>query len=125
MKFLSRGAWVYLYHAIVGRDMVIVETSIFTKKIQTLLDSEDYRELQITLVNRPSAGVIIPGSGGLRKVRWARSGSGKRGGVRVIYYWAVEENQLLMLFVFAKNEQDDLTPDQLRILRKVIEDEYP
>jgi len=105
--------------------MVIVETSIFTKKIQTLLDNEDYRELQIALVNRPSAGVVIRGSGGLRKVRWARPGSGKRGGVRVIYYWAVEENQLLMLFVFAKNEQDDLTPDQLRILRKLIEDEYP
>jgi hypothetical protein len=105
--------------------MVIVETSIFTKKIQTLLDNEDYREFQIALVNRPSAGVVIPGSGGLRKVRWARRGSGKRGGVRVIYYWAVKEDQLLMLFVFAKNEQDDLTPQQLRILRKVIEDEYP
>jgi hypothetical protein len=105
--------------------MVIVETSIFTKKIQTLLDNEDYRELQIALVNRPNAGVVIPGSGGLRKVRWARPGSGKRGGVRVIYYWAVKEDQLLMLFVFAKNEQDNLTPNQLRILGKLIEDEYP
>src|ERR1700752_4569135 len=101
--------------------MVIVETSIFTKRIQTLLDNEDYRELQIALVNRPSAGAIIPGSRGLRKVRWARPGGGKRGGVRVIYYWAVKEHQLLMLFVFAKNEQDDLTSDQLRILRKLIE----
>lgn len=105
--------------------MVIVETSIFTKRIQTLLDNEDYRDLQLTLVNRPGAGVVIPGSGGLRKVRWARPGSGKRGGVRVIYYWAVNADQLLMLFVFAKNEQDDLLPNQLRILRKLIEDEYP
>jgi hypothetical protein len=105
--------------------MVIVETSTFTKRIQTLVDHEDYRQLQITLVNRPNAGVVIRGGGGLRKVRCARRGSGKSGGVRVIYYWAEEKAQLLMLFVFAKNEQDDLLPNQLRILRKLIEDEYP
>ena len=69
--------------------------------------------------------MVIPGSGGLRKIRWASSGRGKRGGVRIIYYWAVELEQLLMLFVFAKNERDDLTPDQLKILKTIVEDEYP
>ncbi len=64
--------------------MVIVETIIFTKQIQALLNNEDYRELQVALVNRPNAGVVIPGSGGLRKVRWTRPGHGKRGGVRII-----------------------------------------
>jgi hypothetical protein len=68
---------------------------------------------------------VIPGSGGLRKVRWALSGRGKRGGVRIIYYWAVEQQQLLMLFVFAKNERDDLSSEQLKILRTIVEDKYP
>jgi hypothetical protein len=58
-------------------------------------------------------------------VRWAGSGRGKRGGVRIIYYWAAEQAQLLMLFIFTKNERDDLSPDQLKILRIIVEDEYP
>ncbi len=78
--------------------MVIVETSIFTRRVLELLTDEDYRKLQIALVNRPHAGAVIPGSGGLRKLRWALLGRGKRGGVRIIYYWAVEQQQLLMLF---------------------------
>jgi hypothetical protein len=105
--------------------MVIIETSIFTKRIQALLDDESYRALQIALVNRPNAGVVIQGSGGLRKIRTAPAGRGKRGGVRVIYYWAVAQEQILMLFVFAKHEQDDLSSAQLRTLRMIIEDEYP
>lgn len=69
--------------------MVIIETSIFTRQVQALLTEDEYRELQIVLVSRPNLGSVIKGSGGLRKVRWASSGKGKRGGVRVIYYWAV------------------------------------
>ncbi len=65
--------------------MVIVETSIFTRQVQELLTDEAYRQLQIMLVNRPDAGSIIAGSGGLRKVRWGKQCKGKRGGVRVIY----------------------------------------
>jgi mRNA-degrading endonuclease RelE of RelBE toxin-antitoxin system len=108
-----------------GKEMVIVETSIFTRRVLQLLADEEYRRLQAALVNRPQAGAIIRGSGGLRKVRWAGSGRGKRGGVRIIYYWAAEQAQLLMLFIFAKNERDDLSPDQLNILRTIVEDDYP
>jgi hypothetical protein len=104
--------------------MMIIETPTFTRRVSELLTNEDYRKLQIALVNRPQAGVLIPGSGGLRKIRWASSGRGKRGGARIIYYWAVEAEQLLMLFVFPKNERDDLTPDQLKILRTIVEKEY-
>ncbi len=68
---------------------------------------------------------MIKGSGGLRKIRWAIKGRGKRGGVRVINYWAVAQEQLLMLLMYAKNERDDLSPDQLKILKKIVEDEYP
>jgi mRNA-degrading endonuclease RelE of RelBE toxin-antitoxin system len=119
----------YCFHSKYGRnvpagtEMVIVETSIFTRRVLQLLADEEYRKLQAALVNRPLAGAIIRGSGGLRKVRWAGSGRGKRGGVRIIYYWAAERAQLLMLFIFAQNERDDLSPDQLKILRTIVEDD--
>jgi len=65
---------------------------------------------------RPDAGDLIPGGGGLRKIRWSAQGRGKRGGVRVIYYWAVRQEQILMLLMYAKNERDDLTVEQLKVL---------
>ncbi len=81
------------------------------------------RSMQIA--DGPDFGPVIPGSGGLRKIRWSLAGRGKRGGVRTIYYWAVNADQILMLFVYAKNEQDDLTAEQLKVLRKIVEDDYP
>jgi hypothetical protein len=89
------------------------------------LNDDEYRSLQAVLAAAPETGVIIPGSGGLRKIRWSRGGQGKRGGVRVIYYWAVGLEQILMLLIYAKNEQDDLSPAQLQALRKIVEEEYP
>ncbi len=105
--------------------MVIVETSVFTRQVRELLSDEEYRELQTALVNRPNAGAIIVGSGGLRKLRWATKGKGKRGGSRVIYYWAVAQDQLLLLLVYSKSGRDDLTHEQLKTLRKIVEEEYP
>lgn len=105
--------------------MLIVETSVFTKQVQRLLSDEDYRLLQAELVTRPDLGVVIPQSGGLRKVRWGYQGQGKRGGTRVIYYWAVSQEHLLMLLMYPKNVQDNLSPDQLRLLRQMVEDTYP
>ena len=104
--------------------MVIVETSLFTKQVQKLLSDEAYRQLQSDLANRPDMGPIIPQSGGLRKVRWGFQGQGKRGGVRVIYYWAVSQEHLLMLLIYPKNVQDNLSPAQLNALRQVVEDKY-
>jgi hypothetical protein len=105
--------------------MVIVETLIFTRQVLELLTDDEYHKLQVVVANRPSAGALIKGGGGLRKIRWATKGRGKRGGVRVIYYWAVKQERLLMLFMYPKSERDYLSPDQLRILRKIVEDQYP
>ena len=104
--------------------MVIFETSIFTKQIKSLLNDEEYRAFQNTLVENPSSGDIIQGSGGIRKVRCKASGHGKRGGARVIYYWASSHEQIFMLFAYAKNEVSDLTKDQLSILKKAIVSEF-
>ena len=104
--------------------MVIIETSIFTRQVEELLGDEEYRDLQTKLINRPDAGPVIQGSGGLRKVRWAIKGKGKSGGVRVIYYWAVSPEQLLMLYMYSKTERADLTRGQLAMLRKVVEEKY-
>ena len=105
--------------------MVIVETSVFTRRVQELLTDEEYRTLQAGLVNRPRAGPVIAGSGGLRKLRWPLPGRGKRGGVRVIYYYAEKQEQLLMLFIYPKNVCDDLSAAQLRILRQIVKGEFP
>jgi len=104
--------------------MQFIETSAFTRQVTSLLTDEEYRQLQVALSARPDFGAVIPGSGGLRKARWSMAKKGKRGGVRVIYYWVVAQDQILMLFMYPKSERDDLTPQQLKILRDIVEKEY-
>ncbi|HLE81581.1 MAG TPA: type II toxin-antitoxin system RelE/ParE family toxin [Dehalococcoidia bacterium] len=104
--------------------MVVIETSVFTRQLRALLPDEEYRKLQAALVGKPTLGPLIRGSGGLRKLRWALPGRGKRGGVRVIYFWASRQDQLLMLLMYPKSERDDLSPSQLKLLRKLVEEEY-
>ena len=104
--------------------MRFVETPIFTKIITGLLDDDEYRSLQIALMLRPEQGPVIRGASGLRKVRWARPGAGKRGGLRVIYYWAPAESAFYMLYVYSKNEQGDLTPRQARTLGQLVREEF-
>lgn len=104
--------------------MRFVETPVFTAAIRRLLDDEQYRRLQIALMLRPEQGPLIVGSGGLRKVRWARAGAGKRGGVRIIYYWARMETVFYMLYAYTKSEQGDLTPTQIRVLSRLVREEF-
>jgi len=84
--------------------MVFIETSTFTKLIYGYLSDEEYQALQHFLLLHPDAGDIMPGSGGIRKVRWAMAGRGKRGGVRVIYYWKRRDDEIWMVTLYAKNE---------------------
>ena len=104
--------------------MRFVETPVFTKRVKELLPDEDYRALQIALLLRPEQGPLMKGGAGLRKVRWAPRGVGKRGGVRVIYFWRPDDQAFYMLFAYAKTEQEDLTPDQLRVLARVVREEF-
>jgi mRNA-degrading endonuclease RelE of RelBE toxin-antitoxin system len=101
----------------------IIETTIFTKRISSLLTAEEYRNLQNELIFNPDKGKVIRGSGGLRKIRWGISGKGKSGGIRIIYYWIIKKETILMLLVYPKNEQDNLTPEQLKILKTLVEKE--
>ena len=104
--------------------MKIIETTVFTKRLKTLLPDEDYRLLQNEIMLNPEKGKVIRGSGGLRKIRWSVPGKGKSGGVRVIYYWVKAKEIILMLLVYSKNEQDDLTNEQLKILKSLVEKEF-
>lgn len=104
--------------------MRFVETSVSTGALQRHLDDERYRQLQIALMLLPEQGPIITGSGGLRKVRWALAGVGKRGGVRVIYYWEPGDCVFCVLYMDARAEQGDLTPPQVRALAKVVREEF-
>lgn len=103
--------------------MKLIETPIFTQKVISLLTQEEYRSLQNELIINPEKGKIIPGSGGLRKLRWGVSGRGKSGGVRTIYYWFTKKETILMLLMYPKNEQDNLTSSQLKVLKSLVEKE--
>ena len=104
--------------------MLFVETPVFTELVRKGVDDDDYRALQITLLLRPEQGPVIPGSGGLRKVRWGGKGRGKRGGFRVIYYWEKAQAVCYMLFLYKKNEQGDLTVAQVRTLAQLVREEF-
>ena len=102
--------------------MIFIETPIFTKRIQKAMDDDAYAALQQELVKHPDAGDVIQGSGGIRKVRWGGSGRGKRGGSRTLYFWNCA-GRIYMLYVYLKNEREDITAAQLKQLRQAIESE--
>ena len=104
--------------------MRFVETRVFTREMTAVLDDESYRELQSVLMRRPEHGATIAGASGARKMRWGRDAIGKRGGIRVIYYWAARETVFYMLYAYSKNEQSDLTAKQARILGALIREEF-
>ena len=102
--------------------MIFIETPLFTKLIKDFLPDENYRLLQQTILIRPEVGDLIRGGGGLRKIRWKTPGGGKRGGLRIIYYWDVPADTIYMLLPYKKSKQKDLTAAQLKVLRDLIKE---
>jgi len=102
----------------------LIETSIFTRQIAALLSDEEYGEFQSRIAANPEIGALIRGGGGIRKVRIGVGSRGKSGGARVIYYWAVRRDTILLLYAYAKNAAADLTPKQVSQLAKVVKEEF-
>ena len=101
--------------------MIFIETPIFTRRSKELMDDDAYIAMQKVLVLNPSIGDVIEGTGGIRKMRVAAKGHGKRGGARVIYYHFVSVSQIALLMIYPKNEQQDLTAEERKALKAVIE----
>ena len=101
--------------------MIFIETPIFTADLNELLTDDEYAEFQRHLADNPRLGDIIQDTGGLRKIRWAANGKGKRGGVRVVYYYLTADAQIRLLLIYKKGIQDNLTEKQKKVLRKLNE----
>jgi hypothetical protein len=102
--------------------LIFVEAPVFARIRERYLDDDQYRLLQLALMANPESGDLLRGSGGIRKVRWAAHGKGKRGGLRVIYYWITHRRHLLPLTLYRKSEVSDLKPDEVRALRTLVTD---
>ena len=102
-----------------------VELPPFERTRKDYIDEESYRQLQLELMDNPIAGAVIEGTGGLRKLRQAdpSRGKGKRGGLRVIYYWWSGGDQFWLFTVYDKDQADDLTPGQRKVLKKLLKTE--
>lgn len=101
--------------------VIFIEAPLFTRLVADYLSEDEYAAMQWALAMRPEAGQIIPGSGGIRKLRWSGSGRGKRGGLRVIYYWRQRAGEIWLLTLYAKNEAADIPLEALKRLRREIE----
>lgn len=98
-----------------------VETKLFTRLVEDYLNDEEYSQLQLALVADPEVGSIIPGSGGVRKMRWGIAGRGKRGGLRVIYYLRTRQGQIWMLTLYPKNVAENISAQVLKQIKEEID----
>jgi mRNA-degrading endonuclease RelE of RelBE toxin-antitoxin system len=100
--------------------MIFVETRVFSRQRREHLGEEQFHALQNHLLENSDVGARIPGTGGLRKLRWSTEGRGKRGGVRVIYFVVKARELVLLLLLYPKNVQDDLSAEQKRVLKELV-----
>jgi hypothetical protein len=99
--------------------LTVIESPLFTKLWPDYWTEDERGEFAAYLASNPDAGDVIPGSGGCRKIRWSRAGSGKRGGVRVVYTVRLVSGALVLLVIYAKNVRDTISPN---VLKKIAEE---
>jgi hypothetical protein len=97
-----------------------IESTGFSKPRESYLNDTQFNLLQLYLMNFPGAGDLIKGSGGVRKVRWGLPGHGKRGGLRVIYYWTTSDERILFLTVYRKTEAADLSNKAIKEMKRLV-----
>ena len=102
--------------------IAFTEHPVFTRRIAELLTDEEYRKFQTDLAANPEAGDVIPGLSGLRKVRLALPGRGKRGAARVLYLLFMRAETVFLLYVFTKGEFVDLPPDKRRVMKRLVDE---
>jgi mRNA-degrading endonuclease RelE of RelBE toxin-antitoxin system len=102
------------------KSVTFVEAPIFSKLVYNYLNEDEYAALQWTLAVRPETGKVIPGSGGLRKIRWSAKGKGKRGGTRIIYYFQKENGEIWLLTIYAKNEVGTIPTKTLKAIKEAL-----
>ncbi len=100
----------------------IIETPLFTHDSKSIWHEDERGEFCAWLVEHPEAGTVVPGSGGCRKIRWTREGTGKRGGVRVIYYNRLVHGEIHLLVIYAKNVQGNIPGHLLKAIKETIND---
>ena len=98
-----------------------VETRLFTRLVQAYLTDDDYARLQQMLADDPELGDVVPGTGGVRKVRWGVAGRGKRSGIRVIYFFRATQEEIWLLTLYAKNVIENIPAHILRQIRNEID----
>ena len=103
-------------------NFLFVETSHFTSHVTEYLTDDEYRRFQWFLIENPDSGAVVSGTGGIRKIRWSMAGRGKRGGIRVIYYWHPAKNRIYLLTLYGKSVKDDLTPAERKAWKRVVEE---
>lgn len=102
--------------------LTFVESKLFTSLVHKYLQDDEYAALQQALTDNPEAGDVMRGSGGVRKIRWGTAGRGKRGGIRVIYYWRPRQGEIWMLTLYAKNEAESIPGHILKKIKEEIND---
>ena len=102
--------------------LTVVEALLFQRQWPLYWTEEERGEFASFIAEHPSAGDVVPGSGGIRKVRWSRAGAGKSGGVRVIYFTRTAEGEVVLLTLYAKARTDNLTSAKLKEIRRALEE---
>ncbi len=103
--------------------MEFIEAPAFTRQVHEYLDDDRYRALQAELAANPDLGDVMPGAGGFRKMRWAdaRRAKGRRGGLRIIYFYFESEQQIWLMTLYGKDEASDLTAKEKKVLKAAME----